>query len=243
MTSRWPLDLAIDPGRSQITHDAQAPLDPAVWEAGVPVALLAPPARSGAEIDGLFLPEGYEPTYAYPLLVWLSTVPVSPCEFERRMQAISERNYLGVCIPVSPQAEVADVALQVQNVVCAVRRDYHVHSERIILAATADGAALALEVALRHPAWFGGVVSLGAPPTARCLLAEAGQLRGFRAFLGGTTGSDWPALKQTERLLWTAGLNVRLWQWTEGSRIPANLWRELNHWLMAGIENEATVWA
>ena len=242
MTSRWSLELAIDPGRSQVTHDAHTAMDPAVWEAGVPLALLAPPARSGAEIDGLFLPEGYEPTYAYPLLVWLSTVPVSPCEFERRMRAISERNYLGVCIPVSPQAEVADVALQVQNVVCAVRRDYHLHSERIILAAAADAAALSLEVALRHPAWFGGVVSLGAPPTARCLLAEAGQLRGFRAFLGGTPGNDWPALKQTERILWTAGLNVRLWQWSEGSRIPANVWRELNHWLMAGIENEATVW-
>jgi hypothetical protein len=174
MTSRWPLELDIDPGRSQVAHEAQSAMDPAVWAAGVPLALLAPPARSGAEIDGLFLPEGYEPTYAYPLLVWLSTVPVSPCEFERRMRAISERNYLGVCIPVSPQAEVADVALQVQNVVCAVRRDYHLHSERIILAAAADAAALSLEVALRHPAWFGGVVSLGAPPTARCLLAEAG---------------------------------------------------------------------
>lgn len=243
MTSRWPLELVIDPGRSQVAHEADASLDASGWSAGAPLALLAQPARSGAEADGLFLPEGYEPTYAYPLLVWLSTVPVSPCEFERRMRAISERNYLGVCIPVSPQSEPAEVALQVQNVVCAVRRDYHIHSERIVLAATADGAGIALEVALRHPTWFGGVVALGAPPTSRCLLAEANQLRGFRAFLGGHSGADWPALKKTERLLWTAGLNVRLWQWMEGSRVPTNVWRELNHWLMAGIENEATVWA
>jgi phospholipase/carboxylesterase len=243
MTSRWPLELVIDPGRSEVPHEEQAAVAPSDWATGVPLALLAPATRSGAEIDGLFLPEGYEPTYAYPLLVWLSTVPVSPCEFERRMRAISERNYLGVCIPVSPHAEIADVATQVQNVVCAVRRDHHVHSERIVLAATADGAAIALEVALRHPTWFGGVISLGAPPTTRCLLAEANGLRGFRAFLAGTPGPDWTALKQTERLLWTAGLNVRLWQWAEGTRIPANLWRALNHWLMAGIENEATVWA
>ncbi|MFN8854321.1 MAG: hypothetical protein ACK50P_02080 [Planctomycetaceae bacterium] len=242
MTSRWSIEMVTGPTRSSATENTLETGAEAVPVAESPVTLVAPRPTPTVEVEGIFVPEGYEPGYAYPLLVWLSTVPLSPFDFDRRMRSLSDRNYLGVCVPVSQQHDVADLASLVESVVGAMRREYHVHSERIIVVGMGDAAPLALEVALRQPRWFGGVIALGPAPKSRCLLAEAEHLRGFRVFLGGAPGDEWSSLKQTERLLWTAGMSVKLWQWTEGSRIPSSLWRQVNHWLMAGIENEATVW-
>jgi len=242
MTSRWSMDLVTGSPRSPATDSTLETGAEDLPVAETTITLVAPRTTPAIEVEGVFVPEGYEPGYAYPLLVWLSTVPLSQFDFDHRMQSISDRNYLGVCVPVPLQLDAADIATQVETVVCALRREYHVHSERVVLVGTGDAAPLALEVALRRPKWFGGVIALGPAPTSRHLLAEAQHLRGFRVFLGGCTGQEWSALKQTDRLLWTAGLSVKLWQWAEGTRIPANLWRNVNHWLMAGIENEATVW-
>src|SRR5690242_12624947 len=48
-------------------------------------------------LESIFIPEGYEPNYAYPLIVWM----VGPhdnkrAELKRVMPAISTRNYLGL---------------------------------------------------------------------------------------------------------------------------------------------------
>ncbi|MCY2967975.1 MAG: hypothetical protein NT069_30830 [Planctomycetota bacterium] len=197
-----------------------------------------------AEIEGLFIPEGYEPNYAYPLLVWLSTVPVAEAEFANRMRKVSDRNYVGVAVPVDPSLDPCDAADRVRDVVSAVRREFHIHSERIILAGSGDGGALALEVALRNPGWFGGVVALGGVlPNSPQLLSQFNPLHGFRVLLGGNgSAAEWTGLRKFERVLWSAGVDVDLWKWSQAGAAPSAILRQLDRWVMAGVERESAVW-
>ncbi|MFY8201071.1 MAG: hypothetical protein ACOVLE_10395, partial [Pirellula staleyi] len=44
----------------------------------------------------LFVPENYEPGYAYPLVVWLHSDASSEMELDNVMPALSLRNYVGI---------------------------------------------------------------------------------------------------------------------------------------------------
>ncbi|RPI83702.1 MAG: hypothetical protein EHM42_08175 [Planctomycetaceae bacterium] len=195
--------------------------------------------------DGLFVPEGYEPSYAYPLLVWLTAAPQTPAEFARRMRQVSERNYLGLSLPVDLDRDPADIAADVSAAVCRLRREVHVHSERVIVAGVGSAGTLALEVGLGSPGWFGGAVSLGgAVPQTQRPLAQFEDLHGFRVLLGQSSrANDWRSLRRFERLLWAAGVDVSLWQCSQpqaGS--SATLLRQIDCWVMSAVERESAVW-
>ena len=49
--------------------------------------------------DALFVPESYEPNYAYPLIIWLTDSATRQYELCRIMPQISTRNYFGVSLP------------------------------------------------------------------------------------------------------------------------------------------------
>jgi len=209
------------------------------------------PDRAGEEtripagaIDGLFVPEGYEENYAYPLLVWLSSVPVTGPEFAERMHRISDRNHLGVSIPISELAEPAEIEAQVIEVVANVRRALHVHSERIVLVGQNHSSLVALEIALRNPDWFHGVIALGGhPPQTARLFGRFGELRGLRVLLAGSQERREPhRYRQLERELWSAGCDVQLWSWLGDSPPTDRLLRQIDRWMMVAIERESTVW-
>src|SRR5712692_5642785 len=121
-----------------------------------------------------FLPTGYEPRYAYPLLVFFHGHGGSEEQVLRLAPRLSRRNY--ICIGLrGPEllgvradgrlgyawgsGDRHDTLVEdyVLRAVEQTRRNYHVHSERIFLAGFCEGATLAYRLGLQFPERFGGV--------------------------------------------------------------------------------------
>src|SRR5437867_1273933 len=175
-----------------------------------------------------FLPTGYEPNYAYPLLVFFHGHGSNEEQVLRMAPRLSRRNY--ICIALrGPQTagcredgragyawgpDSQSNALLEDYVLRAIeqtRRNYHVHSERIFLAGVCEGASLAYRLGLAFPDRFGGVISLnGALPRQRMLL-RLPEVRQLRVLIGhGIANAIVPlsTARSDFRLLYTAGLSV-----------------------------------
>jgi phospholipase/carboxylesterase len=206
-----------------------------------------------------FLPIGYEPNYAYPLLVFFHGHGGDEEQVMRLAPRLSRRNY--ICIGLQgPEAvrpgpdgragyswgqEVAPDATIEEYVMRAVeqtRRSYHVHSERVYLAGFCEGATLAYRLGLSFPERFAGVLSLnGTMPRRGCPLLRLGDLRGLRVFIGhGIANAVVPlALARRDHLLlYTAGLSVRMHTYPTTHRIHPDMLRDVNRWIMGHINDE-----
>jgi phospholipase/carboxylesterase len=185
--------------------------------------------------DEVFVPANYEANYAYPLIVWL--IPESGRgTLTSLMKRISERNFLGLAVPVTGEGLLED---RLFEAVTRVRRRRHNHTERIYVAGVDAEAMQALELGLARPEWFAGVVALS-PRFAprRRWLARYNELRGMRVFLSaddldrecvaGVTG--------ILRLLWSAGLSVQAVCHPPEDAIPGGVLREIDRWLIEAIE-------
>jgi len=126
-----------------------------------------------------FLPTGYEPNYAYPLLVFFHGHGGNEEQVLRLAPRLSRRNY--ICIGLRGTQLLgersdgtsafswgtegqADALIEdyVLRAVEQTRRNYHVHSERIYLAGFCEGAPLAYRLSLNFAEKFAGVISLNA---------------------------------------------------------------------------------
>src|SRR5262249_13361213 len=111
------------------------------------------------EADEIYVPDPYEPNYAYPLIVWLSPHTAPRPRLQRLMQTVSERNYFGVTVPVVDGEMIEE---QLFETFSRLRRRYHLHTERVYLLGFGDFGTQALKVALSRPAWFAGVAAISA---------------------------------------------------------------------------------
>ena len=97
----------------------------------------------------LFVPERYEPNYAYPLFIWFHDEGSSENELDIVMNAIGDQNYLGLAIRGNKQLAGEDSfgwsaddvnfgSTSLQDLVNVttrrLRRAFHIHSERIFAA-------------------------------------------------------------------------------------------------------------
>jgi len=115
----------------------------------------------------IFLPQGHEPGYAYPLLVWLNGG--AKFDLGRAMARTSLRNF----VAVQPAGRGADASLQsgdaaaddpderIWRAIDAVGRRVSIHPERIFLVGHGRGGTQAFRIACRHPRSFAGVASCG----------------------------------------------------------------------------------
>lgn len=195
------------------------------------------------EIAGeLFVPEHYEPNYAYPLIVWL-TAPDAPCgRLRRLMRMISERNYFGVSVPV---ADPDDIDQQLFETFGRLRRRYRLHTERIYLLGFGDSGTQALATGLSQPAWFAGIAAISArwPATPR-LLARYDDVRGKHVLLGIEEADEPPVVSEVlymQQLLWSAGMNVTALAAPAGTEPARSLLREVDRWIMQTIEQPELV--
>ncbi len=197
-----------------------------------------------ATIDGdeVFVPENYEPNYAYPLLVWLFPACGSNGRLERLMRMISERNYFGVAIPVVDSEQLEQ---QLQETFSRLRQSYHLHSERVYLMGIGESGTQALQTGLSRPALFGGIAAVSArwPETPR-LLARFDELRGKRVLLG-INEHDSAAIvadvMYAQQLLWSAGMNVSALASSADAEPHRSLLREVDRWVMQAIERPELV--
>jgi phospholipase/carboxylesterase len=199
------------------------------------------------------LPTGYEPKYPYPLLVFFHGQGGSEEQILRLAPQMSRRNY--ICIGLrGPQAlglradgrtgygwgseGQFDTLLEdyVFRAVEQTRRQYHVHSERIYLAGFCEGASIAYRLGLNYPNKFGGLISLnGAMARYGRSLLRLPDVRGMRVLIGhGIANAIVPLeyARADARLLYTAGLSVRLHTYPATHRLHLDMLRDVNRWIM-----------
>ena len=191
------------------------------------------------------VPDGYEPGYAYPLVVWLHDVGASEHTVHATLRGVSERNYLGLAVRGAacggaggsgfgwPDRAVADLAARLPGLVAAVGAEWNVHTERVYLAGLGAGADAAADLLAARPDWFAGaaLVAGGTLPPA----GPVDGLEGKRVLLcGGSGRRDAPAALAAAAGWRTAGAatEVRL---TDDAPDAAATLRALDRWLMAGV--------
>lgn len=176
----------------------------------------------------LLVPEHYEPNYAYPLLVFLTSEATGDGDFAARMSAVSTRNAFGLRIDDCEDGLTAD---RVAEAVRRVRREYNIHTERIVPVGTERNALAALKLFFTRPDWFAGVACVDGDWSSRLEVAIPFRnpgLRGKPVYLARAAGRETRSLANATRLLHNAGLNVtvdRSTRWQAG----------LNAWLIAAI--------
>lgn len=217
----------------------------------------------------VYVPEKYEPNYPYPLIVWFHGVGGDERALMSILPTISDRNYLGLSLRGTSPANLspgeytggregedtgirpggyrwaasaqtmAQFEVDLYEAVRALRREYHVHSERVYLAGFDEGATTALELMLRRPDWFGGAICLaGRFPTSEHSLARFRDLRGKPVLIAGGAqdGVSPPsAVVQAGRLLHAAGMLVSTRIVEGGHEISRTMLRQIDYWLMDAI--------
>jgi phospholipase/carboxylesterase len=124
------------------------------------------------------------------------------------------------------------------------RRNYHVHSERIFLAGVCEGATLAYRLALGFPSKLAGVIALnGAMPQGGPLF-RLPAVRGLKVFIGhGIANAVVPLTlaRRDCRLLYTAGIDVRLHTYATTHRLHPDMLRDANRWVLEQVACEDVV--
>lgn len=205
-------------------------------------------------IQAVFAPLHYEPSYAYPLIVWLHGPGGDERQLLRIMPFVSMRNHVGVAprgIAVSSDPEPAfygwpqderglhEAEQRVFDAIDAVSRGYNIHPRRIFLAGFDCGGTMAFRLAMNHPYKFAGVVSLGGPlpcggaPLAR--LCEARHLGVFLAVGRRSKIYDQTQVCENLRLLHTAGMSLTLRAYPCGHEISPQMLASADAWIIEQI--------
>lgn len=196
-----------------------------------------------SERTTIFLPENYEPGYAYPMIVWVSEHGLEPLRLLNNTPLVSTRNYLATCVTVdrpgsgaSPLDEVADLAESVESSVAEVTEEYNIHPRRIHLVGFDEAATLSLELLLTRAEWFAGAYLVGASlPRVRIPVARYRHLRGKRVVLAVRDARCAGASSELARLLRAAGIDVQTVCHPTRNRVAPKMLQHINHWIMEGI--------
>jgi phospholipase/carboxylesterase len=214
--------------------------------------------RSGhATPHALFVPMHYEPNYAYPLVVWLHGPGDDERQLQRVMPLISLRNYLAVAPrATSPrragrgntwcqhEADIECAEAAVFNTIDLVSGRFNVAPRRVFIAGLAEGGTMAFRLALRNPASFAGVLSLGGSfPDGLMPLARLSSVRSLPLFIAQGRDSQRYTVDRTceeLRLFHAAGLAVTLRQYPCGDELTTHILADMDRWIMqlvTGIEH------
>lgn len=197
------------------------------------------------------LPVHYESRYAYPLVVWFHGDGANEKQLSSILPGISDRNHIGLALRGdltsgdgfgwSTSGEHRDQLVgDVESLVRMMRRQYHIHSERIYLVGYGSGADAALEVILRRPEWFGGAACLcGSFTQFQLPPIRFDELQNKRVLL--TTCANNPVSKvrdivATGRMLYSSGLQIGTRYYAHADTNPSpKMLSDLNQWLMDDV--------
>jgi phospholipase/carboxylesterase len=238
-------------------------------------------AGSGSLVEARFIPQRYEPNYAYPLLVLFHSRGGDEQQMVRSMPALSWRNYVGLSFQgpetVSrrdrpdghgwgmdfarpdrraprttaplPEAEIVrrglfdsstdPVDVLEEGVFSAIRqtrRALHVHSERIFLVGSGEGAAVAYRLGLSYPERFAGVVAIngwlpgGFRPLAR--LKACRDLRILVVHGEWNTRVPVQSARRDVAVLRAGGLRVAFQSYPCAHRLTSPMLSDVDTWLI-----------
>lgn len=201
-----------------------------------------------------FLPTGYEPGYAYPLLVFFHGHGSDEEQILQLAPRLSRRNFICIGLrgsrPVdlhsdgrlgyswgaedAYDAQLEDYVLRAVEQTC---QKFHIHPERIYLAGVCEGASLAYRLGLTFPHKFSGIISLnGVMARHRGPLLRLQAIRDLKVFIGhGIANALQPlALARNDfRLLYSAGLPVEFHAYPTTHRLHMDMFRDINRWIIS----------
>ncbi len=204
----------------------------------------------------LFGPMGYEPDYAYPVLVWLHGPGADELQLRQIMPQVSLRNYVAVAPRGTRRASGTEgfcwfddpvdldlAALRVQEALELAAQQYHINPQKIFLAGWQAGGTVALWLALTQPERFAGAASLGgAVPRPQGVLRRWHQARRVPLLLTcGRFSRHFPPTQVREnlRLLFCAGLDLTVREYPWGDELREEMLQDLNSWLMEQVNRPA----
>ena len=196
--------------------------------------VVSDPGPTAAGLPGgarLFIPQGYEPGYDYPLLVWLADRR-TPCDFARTMSRVSLRNFVAV-----EPGGCGDTA--VWRAVESVRGRLSIHAGRVFLVGRGAAGSEAFRIGCRNPGGVAGVVSLaGRFPLDESLFARLDEVRRLSMLLC-CRATDEPAealhVDRTLRLFHAAGSALAVRIYPEGRGLSRAMLGDVNRWIMNEI--------
>jgi phospholipase/carboxylesterase len=235
----------------------------------------------GSLAEARFVPQRYEPNYAYPLLVLLHARGGDEQQMVRSMPAMSWRNYVGLSLrgpevvvrngrvaghgwgpsfargererAEAPRrlsdAETLRRRLEyleadpietledgILDAIRRTRRALHVHSERIFLVGSGEGAAVAYRLALTQPERFAGVVAInGWLPGGFRPLGRLKACRGLRVLVVHGEWNGRVPVDQARRTVATlrnGGLNVAFQSYPCAHRLTSHMLSDVDTWLI-----------
>src|SRR3972149_668782 len=207
-------------------------------------------------VHAVFVPHKYTPGYAYPLIVWLHGHGSDERQLRSIMPKVSIQNYVavaprGVCIKVAVDNEkegygcaqdsehIAQVERNIFDAIEVTVQKFNICRQRIFLAGYDTGGTMAFRVALSHPQYFAGVLSLcGALPSGGKLFGNLSLVRKLPIFLAVDHNSyyypDHQVCKNL-RLLHTACISITLRQYLYGHNLMDQMLADVNRWIMEQI--------
>ncbi|WP_146593243.1 alpha/beta hydrolase [Novipirellula galeiformis] len=214
----------------------------------------APSKGVGAQ-TAFFLPLHYEANYEYPLVIWLHSDGFNENQVTQVMPHISLRNYLAVGVRASCATDSSGhcyewrtrpgaIQTAYENVLHAVDQAverFSVNPSRIVLAGYQSGGAMAMRIALRDPARFAGVVSLGARMPRGCRsLANLSEVRSRRLpmlWQWATESSDFDAaeLDQDMRSAMMIHAQLEIRQYRDDDEMNTVALADVNEWIMNNV--------
>ncbi len=220
--------------------------------AAAPVTPVEPLPLEAVAPNAISVPQYYESKYAYPLIVWLQPAGCRAPDLKQIMPVLSERNYFGTVSrlafsienPLSafslgerqPGASRAPYnwAADIRRDVLHVRRNFHIHSERIYLAGVGAGASAAIQMLLEKPEWFAGAIALDPDlELAQVSVRKVRELGDKRLFTTAVMPS--PELTNLERLCFGAGVDVTHKNYPTELSLHRKVLLDVDRWLMAEI--------
>ena len=209
-----------------------------------------------------FLPTGYEPNYAYPLVVLFHPHGGSDEQVLRLAPRISRRNclYLSLRGPVAlnsrdddglpaygwgePGEHDAQLQEYLLKAVEQTRREFHIHSERVYLAGVAEGAGMAYRMALQLPHKFAGVISINGtlPRPAEGPLFKDDEVKDLRVLIAHGAANEVVPLELARRdflALYGAGADVLLSTYPCTHTVHPNMLRDINRWVIRNVDHDA----
>jgi phospholipase/carboxylesterase len=197
-----------------------------------------------------FAPQGYEPGYAYPLLVWLHDAGSNERALPQVMKYVSVRNYVGVAPRGGVGSEQRDgnrgwasdpdgvesAEQSVAHAIATARERFNVHAQRVFIAGLGQGGTMALRLALTRPEWFAGAASFdGALPRGNQPFSRINKARRVPLLLAASRHSERyreSRVCQDLALLHAAGCQVAVRQYPGGEDLTTAMLSDLDRWMM-----------
>lgn len=196
------------------------------------------------------LPEHYEPSYAYPLVVWLHGAGEDEDQIDAVLPEISLRNYVGIAPRGTTTANfgpgygwsdsrggIDHAREQVHSAIEYAVARAHIAPHKVFLAGRGEGGAMALRLALADPQSYCGALSFGGGlPRGKNILGRLKEARSLPLFLAvGAESLEYPTEQLCDdlKLCHLGWLSVFVKQYHPcADELVVDMMADANEWMM-----------